>query len=398
MKVDIIDLDHKGNGIARVDNKVVFIPKCIPSDIALIEIVKSHKKYDEGRVLELIEASGDRIDTICPYYNICGGCNISSLNYNKQLEYKKNKIINIFKRYLNLDINPNIIGSDKRYEYRNKITFQCDNNVCGLVSIDNKLINVNECLLVSERVNNLYKKICSEDISLVKKIIIKECDNGLILNIIGNINIDNFKELCLSIYMNDECVYMNGDGYISIGDIKYRVSKDSFFQVNSSNISNLYDVVLKYGEFKNTDNVIDLYCGVGSISLYVSRYVNSVLGIEIIEDAIRDARENAKLNNIGNASFICGDVSSLVDDNVSGNIIIVDPPRVGLDSHTIEVLNNINVEKLIYVSCDPMTLVRDLGKLDKYIVKDITLVDMFPNTHHVESVVLLNKKIKIEKK
>jgi 23S rRNA (uracil-5-)-methyltransferase RumA len=291
-----------------------------------------------------------------------------------------------------MNINPDIIGSDNRYEYRNKITFQCDNGVVGLVSIDNKLINVSECLLVSERVNDLYKKICLEDLSLVKKIIIKECDNGLILDIIGKMNIDNISNMCLSIYMDNECVYMDKCGYINIGDIKYIVSKNSFFQVNSNNISRLYDVILKYGEFKNSDRVIDLYCGVGSISLYVSRYVDRVLGIEIIPDAINDAWDNAKINNINNVEFICGDVSKLVDDNVSGNIVIVDPPRVGLDKHTVDVLNKIDVDKLIYVSCDPMTLVRDLGLLDKYKIEDITLVDMFPNTHHCEVVVLLNRK------
>ena len=126
--------------------------------------------------------------------------------------------------------------------------------------------------------------------------------------------------------------------------------------------------------------------------MYVSKYVDSVLGIEIIEDAINDAKKNALINNINNVDFICGDVSKLIDDNVNGNIVIVDPPRVGLDNHTIDVLNKIDIDKLIYVSCDPMTLVRDLKNLSNYEVKDITLVDMFPQTHHVESVILLQKK------
>jgi len=391
MKVSIIDIDHKGNGIAKINNKVIFIPKCITGDLVDIDIIKSHKKYDEGRMLELINSSEDRIDLLCPYYNICGGCNISNLNYAKQLEYKKNKVINIFKRYLNIDINPNIIGSDDRYEYRNKITYQCKNSKLGLVSIDNEILNISKCVLVSDRVNELYGLINNEDLSLVNKIIIKECDNGLILGIDGMLKIDNLKDLCLSIYVNRECVYKRNEGYINIGDIKYRVSMDSFFQVNTDNIFRLYDVVIKYGEFKKSDRVIDLYCGVGSISLYISKYVESVLGIEIIPDAIEDAKENAKLNNITNVDFICGDVSKLVDDNVSGNVVIVDPPRVGLDNHTIDVLNKIDVDKLIYVSCDSMTLVRDLKKLDNYEIRDITLVDMFPQTHHVESVILLER-------
>lgn len=392
MKVNIIDLDHKGNGITRIDNKIVFIPKCITGDTVDIEIIKKHKKYDEGRVTNIIEESEDRIESLCPYYDSCGGCHIGNLNYSKQLEYKKNKVINIFKRYLNIKINPEIIGSDIRYEYRNKITYHCNNGKIGLISIDNDLLNIDNCALVSEKVNELYQNIHKEDLSNIEKITIKECNNGLILIIDGNMNINNIKNFCLSIYLNKECIYKKEDGYIYIGDIKYIVSADSFFQVNNSNISRLYDVVLKYGNFKDTDKVIDLYCGVGSISLYISKYVNNVLGIEIIEDAIKDAKKNAKLNNINNVEFICGDVSKLIDDNVKGNIVIVDPPRVGLDNHTIDILNNINIDKLIYVSCDPMTLVRDLNKLNNYEMQDITLVDMFPQTHHVECIVLLGRK------
>ena len=392
MKVNIIDIDHKGNGMGKIDNKIIFIPKCITGDVVDVDIVKSHKKYDEGRVKEIILESGDRIDSLCPYYNVCGGCNIGNLNYSKQLEYKKNKVINIFKRYLNYDINPDIIGSDIRYEYRNKITYHCNDGKLGLISIDNNLIDIDSCFLVSDKINELYKIILEEDWSLVNKIVIKECDNGLIISIDGDMNIDSIKDLCLSIYINNKCIYKKEDGYINIGNIKYNVSVDAFFQINKYNISRLYDVVVKYGEFKNTDKVIDLYCGVGSISLYISNYVDNVLGIEIIENAIKDAKENAKLNNINNVEFICGDVSKIIDDNLFGNIVIVDPPRVGLDNHTIEVLNEIEIDKLIYVSCDPMTLVRDLKKLTNYKIKDITLVDMFPQTHHVESVILLQKK------
>ena len=392
MQVKIIDIDHKGNGIARVENKVVFVPKCVIGDEVELEILKKHKKYDDGRIISVVNESEDRIDTICPYYNLCGGCNISNLNYSKQLEYKKNKVINIFKRYLGININPDIIGSDQRYEYRNKITYKCVDGRLGLVSIDNDLIEIDRCMLVSDKVNELYNIICSEDLSKVRKIVVKECDNGLLLDVSGNMNIDNIKHMCLSIYMNGDCVYNGNDGYINIGDIKYRISMNSFFQINTNNISRLYDVIVKYGDFNKNDRVIDLYCGVGSISLYISKYVGSVLGIEIIEDAIFDAKENAKINGINNVDFICGDVSKLIDGNVNGNKIIVDPPRVGLDDHTVEILNEIDVDRLIYVSCDPMTLVRDLKLLSNYKIDDVMVVDMFPQTHHVECVIKLHRK------
>ena len=391
MKIEITKMDHNGSGIGYICDKITFIPKTVIGDICDIEITKNHKKYNYGKVSEIIKNSDIRIKAKCPYYEECGGCNISNLNYDMQLDFKKNKIINIFKRYLNIDINPEIIGSDKEYEYRNKITYNKENNHLGLVDIDNKIIKIDKCLLVSDKVNELYNKITKEDLSKVKKIIIRECDNGFILSIDGMINFNNLKESFLSIYLNNILVYKKEEGYINIGDIKYRVSDKSFFQINTKSIEKLYSLIVKYGSFTKEEKVIDLYCGVGSISLYISKYVKKVLGIEIIPEAIEDAKTNAKINNIDNSNFICGDVAKLIDENISGDVLIVDPPRKGLDDYTTKVINNSKIKKLIYVSCDPMTLVRDIKNLDKYEFKDITLVDMFPQTHHIESVVLLEK-------
>lgn len=391
MKINIIDIDHKGNGIGKINNKVVFVPKTITGDICDIEIIKSYKNYDIGKLNKIEEESIDRINAKCPYYQICGGCNISNLDYDKQLEFKVNKVKNIFKRYLNINIEPNIIDSIDKYEYRNKITYHNDKTL-GLVSIYDNVIDINNCLLVSNRINNLYNKIKKEDLSLVNKIIIKECNNGLILDIIGNMNIDNIKEDTISIYMNNKCMFKKEDGYINIGNIKYIVSNKSFFQVNTNNIYRLYDEIIRYGNFSKDDEVIDLYCGVGSITLYIAKYVKKVLGIEIIEDAIMDAKENARINNINNVSFICGDVSKVIDENIHGNKLIVDPPRVGLDKHTVDIINNSKIDKLIYVSCDPMTLVRDIKNLINYELREVSVIDMFPQTHHCESIVLLKLK------
>ena len=391
MKIEIIDMDHKGNGIGKINNKVVFVTKSITGDICDINICNSYKKYDIGKINKVIEDSKLRNKAICPYYNECGGCNISNLNYNEQLKFKVNKVKNIFKKYLDMDIEPRVIDSNKEYKYRNKITYHNDNTL-GLVSIDNKIIDIDNCLLVSDRINDLYNKIKLNDITKVNKIIIKECDNGLILDVDGVMNIDNLKDDCLSIYVNNKCIYKKEDGYITIDNIKYIVSNKSFFQINTSNISKLYDEIVRYGNFSKEDSVIDLYCGVGSISLYISRYVKSVLGIEIIEDAIKDANKNAFINNIYNVSFKCGDVSKLIDGNINGNKLIVDPPRVGLDKHTIKVINNSKINKIIYVSCDPMTLVRDIKLLDNYELKEISVIDMFPQTHHCESITVLERR------
>lgn len=392
MKVKIDSIDHLGTGITKVDNLITFVPKSVPNDICDITIIKKHTKYNIAKIDKIIAQSPQRIPAICPYYDVCGGCQISNLTYQEQLQFKKNKIINIFQKYLKLNISPEIVPSDNIYNYRNKITFKIFNNHLSLVDIFNRPINIKKCLLVSQKVNDLCDYIEREDLSKVRKIIIKECDNGLILNISGTMNINNLTKFCLSIYNDKKCLYYKEDGYITLNDIKYRLSNLSFFQINTQNITKLYDLIVKYGQFSKKDNVIDLYCGVGSISLYISKYINKVLGIEIIPDAIEDAKYNAKINNINNATFLCGDVAKLINNHKDYDTIIVDPPRIGLDNYTIDILNNVKSSKIIYVSCDPMTLVRDLKKLTNYNLEDITLVDMFPQTHHVECVSLLQRK------
>jgi len=388
--MEIIDMDHKGNGIGKINNKVVFVPKSIPGDECEIEVIKTHKNYDIAKIKNITKKSVKRIDPLCPYYDTCGGCNISNLDYSEQLTFKENKVKNIFIKYLEIDINPRVIDSEKKLEYRNKITYHYDNKL-GLISEFSGVIDIHECLLVSDKVNNLYKKIKENDLSLVKLVTIKECDNGLILSIIGKMNIDNLRDLCIEINVNDKNVYRKEFGFIVLNDIKYQVSDKSFFQINTSNISKLYNEIIRYGEFTKNDVVIDLYCGVGSISLYIAKYVKSVLGIEIVEDAIKDAKENAKINNINNVKFLCGDVSKLIDGNINGDTLIVDPPRIGIDEYSLEVINKSKINKIIYVSCDPMTLVRDIKKLDNYELCNISVVDMFPQTHHVESITVLKR-------
>jgi 23S rRNA (uracil-5-)-methyltransferase RumA len=216
------------------------------------------------------------------------------------------------------------------------------------------------------------------------------------IGLYGSINdelTNKLKDYTISIYLNNKELYKKEEGYIVLNGIKYIISLNSFFQVNTSNITNLYDLVIKYGKFTKEDNVLDLYCGLGSISLYISKYCKNVLGIEINESSIDDANKNMKINNVSNTKFICSDVSKILDENYHYDIVIVDPPRSGLDSYTKDILKKIKSKRIVYVSCDPMTLVRDVKDLsDVYEFNDISLVDMFPNTYHVESVVVLERK------
>lgn len=392
MRISVKRMDHLGRGIGYNEGKVIFIPKAIPGDVVDIEITNSYKKYDIGKIIEIIEPSNERIDAGCPYYYECGGCHISNLKNFNQVNFKKDKVIDIFKRYLNKEIVPRVISSEKDFEYRNKITYQVENGKIGLVDINNNFIEIDKCLLVSDRVNKLLSILKKEDLSKTIKIVIRECDNGLILSITGDIKIDNLINECLEIYINGKKKYSKEEGYLYIGNLKYRVSDKSFFQINTSNICHLYDEVIRYGEFTGNERVVDLYCGVGSISLYISRYVKSVLGIEIVKEAIDDANYNKKINKIDNATFICSDVAKIIDDKIECDTLIVDPPRAGLDKHTKSVINNSNIKKVIYVSCDPMTLVRDLKDLDMYNLEKISIVDMFPQTCHVESVCVLERR------
>lgn len=392
MKIKIEKMDHLGRGIGYNDGKIVFVPKAVMGDILDIEIISNHMKYDIGKINKIIQSSDNRIVAKCSYYNECGGCHISNLKYFDQVGFKKDKIVDMFKRYLNIDINPRVIDSEKEFEYRNKITYQVNNGKIGLVDINNNFIEIDKCLLVSDRVNKLLGALKNEDLSKVTKIVIRECNNGLILSITGDMNVDNLVNECLEIYINGVKKYSLEEGYLYIDNLKYRVSDKSFFQINTGTIKRLYDEIVRYGNFTGSERVIDLYCGVGSISLYVSRYVKSVLGIEIVKEAINDANYNKKINNINNASFICSDVSKIIDKNIDGDILIVDPPRAGLDKHTREIINNANIKKIIYVSCDPMTLVRDIQELDKYKLVEVSVVDMFPQTEHVECVSVLQRK------
>ena len=392
MKIKVEKMDHLGRGIGYNDGKIVFVPKAVMGDILDIEIISNHKKYDIGKINKIIQSSDNRVVAKCPYYNECGGCHISNLKYFDQVSFKKDKVIDMFKRYLNIDINPRVIDSEKEFEYRNKITYQVKNGKIGLVDINNNFIEIDNCLLVSDRVNKLLGVLKNEDLSMVTKIVIRECNNGLILSITGDMNVDNLVSECLEIYINGVRRYSLEEGYLYIDNLKYRVSDKSFFQINTGTIKRLYDEIVRYGNFTGSERVIDLYCGVGSISLYVSRYVKSVLGIEIVKEAINDANYNKKINNIDNASFICSDVSKIIDKNIDGDILIVDPPRAGLDKHTREIINNANIKKIIYVSCDPMTLVRDIQELDKYKLVEVSVVDMFPQTEHVECVSVLHRK------
>ncbi len=389
-EVTCLRLDDKGRGIAKLDNKIIFIPNLLPHEKANIQITKTKKKYAEGKVINIIRASQNRVIPKCPYQNC--GCQLKHLNYQKQLEYKQNKVKDILKKFGNLNPKINKIVYDNNINhYRNKITLKVNNQLGYHKPNTNEFISINRCELVSEKTNKIINQLNKEDLSQVKEITIKEFDQTMII-IDGTMDITNIQEKVDTIYMDNKLI--KGKPFIqtTLKNLKLNISKESFYQVNKTMTEKLYDIAINYlGQDKNK-TVLDLYCGTGTISLIISQYFKKVIGIEINKEAIKCANENKKQNNITNVDFICKDASKKIK-NLKADMIIVDPPRSGLTKEGINDILKINPEKLIYISCDPITLTRDLKLLnEKYDIKEVTPVEMFPNTYHIENVVLLEKE------
>lgn len=392
MKVKIIDYDHLGRGIAKVDNKVIFIPKVKINEEVDIDIVENKKNYSLGKRKDNIKAN------YCPYYNVCGGCNIGHLTYNEQLELKKNIVKNIFSKYTNYNFETIEILKTREYNYRNKVTYHIEKDKLGFYEEEsNKLISIDKCKLLDENII-LLTAILNSFIKVHKKLskaIIKSLDNKIMLILEGTLDRsiikEFFKEKVSSLYYNNEL--LSGASYLLVEVLskKFMVRKDSFFQVNKEGVNVIYKEVINLVKELKCNTIYDLYCGTGTISLLVSDYAEKVIGIEVVKDAIEDAKNNAILNNITNTKFYLGDVSKVISklkDNP--NTIILDPPRSGISKKIIEYLLSLEVKNIIYVSCNPLTLARDINLLDeKYSLESIKLVDEFPNTYHVESICLL---------
>ena len=383
-------LDHQGRGIVKINGKTTFVDNLLPGEEAIIKIIDDKKKFSVGKIKKLNTESLDRVKPKCPYLNC--GCTLKHLKYEKQLEYKEEKVKDILKRYgdINSDIKP-IVYSQSVNGYRNKITLKVDDYVGYYHNHSNDFIMINRCELVSEKVNELIKIINNLNLTKVKEIVIKEFD-GLMLYIKGDMDVKPLYSYVDSIYLNDEFVY--GKEYLTtkLNDLKFIVSKEAFFQVNKNTTEKLYQKAIEYCGKDLNKNVLDLYCGTGTISLLLSKFKN-VTGIEINKEAIKCANENKKLNNIDNVNFICGDVSEKIENFKNIDIIVVDPPRSGLTEKAIKDIIKINPQTMVYISCDPMTLARDLKILNQnYNILEVTPVDMFPNTYHVENVAKLERR------
>lgn len=336
----------------------------------------------------MVKKSPKRTSSPCKYYNECGGCSYLHSNY----EYEKNIKTKYIEKLFNMNIDKSYFGSE--YNYRNKATFHIDDGKIGYYKENShELIEFDKCLLVDEAINDIYNEIKKYDLSNLNSVMIRTTTNEVMINIDGNIDYDkpNLNSKIDSLYINDKLKY--GKEYITenINDIIYTIYPKSFFQVNKEAMINLYNIIKDYAGYG--DKLLDLYSGTGTIGIYLKDNFNSIIGIEINKSSIDNANINKKLNNINNIKFIYGDAKKASEDKY--DVIIVDPPRSGLSKDVIKYLNN-SLSKIVYVSCNPITLKRDLDLLTNYSISKISIVNMFPKTKHIECCCVLKLKERLE--
>lgn len=405
-ETEIIGLENEAQGVCKIHGMIVFVPKALVGEKVRVRITEIKKNFARGKIVEVIEASSKRCESMCPYYDECGGCNLRHQDSKENLRFKKEKVETALKKIGKLDVKVgDVLPSFKEDNYRNKVSFKVEDNRIGFYGEGTyQLIDIDYCLLAQNEINDaltVIRNYLKENNNEIKSITIKfgNAMNELLIDIYSLNDKDieiidylttNIKNLKTIIY-NDKIVY--GTGYIKeiSNGLMFNVSSKSFFQVNGTQAEKLYETAINLAKLNKDDVVLDLYCGTGTITSIVAERVKKVIGIEIVEDAIIDAKENLKINNINNVQFICGDAAkeiTKIKENV--NVIFVDPPRKGVDRKAIAVMKKLLPKKIVYISCNPVTMARDLSYLnDLYEVKKVVPVDMFPNTAHVECVTLL---------
>ena len=386
-EVKIIDCDNKGHGIAKIDNFVIFIKYAMLNEIVKIKIIDIKKNYAYGKIINIIKKSPERIDLLCKNYYKCGGCKFLHTKNEYENNLKENYIKKLFK---NTKVN-NIITNNKN-NYRNKIELHVVNNKLGFYEEKtNNIIDIEDCYLIDEDIKKIIKKLKTINLKTIKEIVIRKSfyNNEIMLILDNNISKEDLNILKQDvdiIYINDVNIYGNKYLIDTIGEYYYKVYPKAFFQINNEMAKKMYDQIKLYAQKGN--NLLDLYCGLGTIGIYLSDNFNKVIGIETCKDSIKGANENKTLNKVNNIEFINKDAKNI--PNIKYDVIIVDPPRKGLSKEVINKINNLKVKKLIYVSCNPNTLKRDIELLKNYKLEEITPVNMFLHTKHVECVCMLN--------
>jgi 23S rRNA (uracil1939-C5)-methyltransferase len=438
------DLTHDGNGVAKVDGYPLFVPNGLPGEKAKVKVVKVNKGYGYGRLIELYEPSPERMEPSCSIYKQCGGCQLQHLSYDGQLKAKEKHVREVLQRIGKIEdvvVHP-VLGMNDPWRYRNKAQVPVGEREGGLVAgfyqkRSHDIIDMEACLIQQEMndvVVQTVKKICekygipaynekthkgtirhimaryghtTKDVMVVlvtrtddlpfKKKIVQEIVENIpnVKSIIQNVNPKR-----TNVILGEQTKVLWGTEYIYdyIGNIKFAISARSFYQVNPEQTKVLYEKALEYADLTGEETVIDAYCGIGTISLFLAQKAKKVYGVEIVPEAIEDAKRNAELNNIHNVEFAVGEAETVIpqwyERGIQADCIVVDPPRKGCDASLLETIIAMKPKRVVYVSCNPATLARDLRILEDggYQTLEVQPVDMFPHTTHVECCSLLVRK------
>jgi len=455
IEIDILNIGSEGEGIGRTeDGMTVFVADSLPGDRVLAHITKVKKTYAYAFAAKILIPSSFRVEAKCPVAKKCGGCTLLHYDYKEQLKLKQEKVYNCLTRIGGIENPPmeEIVGADNIYYYRNKAQFPVGTDKEGKPVVgfyrkhSHDVVANTDCLIQAKEDGAILEAI--ENFLVAEKISAynEETGKGLVRHVFTRVGFttkelmvclvvnadsvsfaDKFVEMlkgvsekeglklagvCLNVnkkntnvILGNKIVLLYGNEYIEdyIGDIKYRISPLSFYQVNPEQTKKLYDLALEYAGLTGKESVWDLYCGIGTISLYLARNAGKVYGVEIVPEAIADAKENARINGITNAEFFVGAAEEVLpafynsnegSEMLTPDVIVVDPPRKGCDEACLETMIKMSPSRIVYVSCDPATLARDLKYLtdNGYELKRVRPVDQFCHTMHVETVCLLSKK------
>ncbi|MCI8805062.1 MAG: 23S rRNA (uracil(1939)-C(5))-methyltransferase RlmD [Clostridiales bacterium] len=441
--IEIYDIGEDGEGIGRIEDFVVFVDKALPGEKVLIKLIKVKKSYGYGKLLSVLDKSPFRTKPVCEVFKRCGGCSLQHLEYSEQLKFKTKKVKDSLERiggFSGIEV-LDTIGMEKPYNYRNKAQFPVGISKDGLsfgfyAPRSHNIINISKCFIqneINEKIisavkgfmlkynippydeqlhEGVIRHIVTRTAVFTKEIMVCIVIKGKtlpksdflveeLLKIKGVTSILlNYNNAKTNVIMGNKIDTLYGKAFIEdyIGEFKFEISPFSFFQVNPVQTQILYRTAFDFAGLTGTETVIDAYCGIGTISLFVSRKAKKVIGVEVVSEAVSDARRNALINGVSNVEFVVGKAEEVIpalweSHGVKPDVIFLDPPRKGCDARLIDTLLRSSTSKIVYVSCNPSTLARDLRLLsDKYSVVRVQPVDMFCMTAHVETIICLSRK------
>ncbi|SFB15438.1 23S rRNA (uracil1939-C5)-methyltransferase [Lentibacillus halodurans] len=441
------DLTHEGSGVGKINGYPLFVPYALPGEVGEVKVIKVKKNFGFGKLLKVTESSPERVEPPCDVFYTCGGCQLQHMSYDMQLEMKQNQVKNAMRKIARLEhvpVHP-IIRMEDPWRYRNKVQMPVGEKDDGELITgfyqkrSHRIIEGMETCNIQDEVNDrmveAVRRIADRlgipaydeqnDTGVLRHIVVRTGEvtkDTMIVIITRTPDLLHQEELIkelIQTYPHIKSIVHNindrktnsiwgkksktiwGEDYIydQIGDIKFAISAKSFYQVNPPQTKKLYDKALAYAKISSYDTVVDAYCGIGTISLFMAQEARKVYGVEVVPEAVDDAKKNAKLNRITNAEFYVGEAEKVMPwwtaQGLRPDVIVVDPPRKGCDEELLKAMIDMEPKRIVYVSCNPSTLARDLGILEDggYATQEVQPVDMFPQTHHVECVAQIQSKL-----